>query len=57
MQQVFQKHDVAFLCGFGAQAQIAVFKYSDGPLIPASVRRISRGMTNRPAASMVVIMV
>jgi benzoylformate decarboxylase len=24
VQQVFQKHDVAFLCGFGAQAQIAV---------------------------------
>jgi benzoylformate decarboxylase len=40
LQQLFGKHDVAFLCGFGAQAQIAVFKYSDGPLIPASVRQI-----------------
>lgn len=36
----FQKHDVAFLCGFGAQAQLAVFKYSDGPLIPPHVRQI-----------------
>ncbi len=40
MQKVFQKHDVAFLCGFGVQAQVAVFKYSDGPLIPAGVRQI-----------------
>jgi benzoylformate decarboxylase len=31
---------VAFLCGFGAQAQITVFKYSDGPLIPPHVRQI-----------------
>jgi benzoylformate decarboxylase len=40
VQGVFQAHDVAFMCGFGAQAQIAVFKYSDGPLIPPSVRQI-----------------
>jgi benzoylformate decarboxylase len=40
VQKVFQSHDVAFLCGFGAQAQIAVFKYSDGPLIPPGVRQI-----------------
>lgn len=40
VQQVFQNHDVAFLCGFGAQAQVTVFKYSDGPLIPPSVRQI-----------------
>lgn len=40
MRSVFQDHDVAFLCGFGAQAQITVFKYSDGPLIPPSVRQI-----------------
>jgi benzoylformate decarboxylase len=40
MQQVFAEHDVAFLCGFGAQAQVTVFKYSDGPLIPTSVRQI-----------------
>jgi hypothetical protein len=37
VQEVFQDHDVAFLCGFGAQAQITVFKYSDGPLIPPHV--------------------
>jgi len=40
VQGVFQGHDVAFMCGFGAQAQIAVFKYSDGALIPPSVRQI-----------------
>ncbi len=40
MQGVFQDHDVAFLCGFGAQSQIAVFKYSDGALIPPYVRQI-----------------
>lgn len=40
MQGVFKEHDVAFLCGFGAQAQIAVFKYSDGPLIPPHVHQI-----------------
>ena len=33
-------HDVAFLCGFGSQAQITVFKYSDGPLIPHSVKQV-----------------
>jgi len=40
MQQVFEGHDVAFLCGFSNQAQIAVFKYSQGPLIPPHVRQI-----------------
>jgi len=40
-QQRLLPHDVAFLCGFGAQAQLAVYKYSDGPLIPASVRQIA----------------
>lgn len=40
MQGVFKNHDVAFLIGFGAQAQLAVFKYSDGPLIPSSVTQI-----------------
>jgi benzoylformate decarboxylase len=40
VQGVFRDHDVAFLCGFGAQAQITVFKYSDGPLIPPQVRQI-----------------
>lgn len=40
MQAVFTGHDVAFLCGFGAQAQVTVFKQSGGPLIPASVRQV-----------------
>ncbi len=40
LRQVFAKHDVAFLCGFGCQAQVTVFKYSDGPLIPNNVRQI-----------------
>jgi benzoylformate decarboxylase len=40
VQQAFQEHDVAFLVGFGIQAQITVFKYSQGPLIPTSVRQI-----------------
>jgi len=40
IQQVFAQHDVAFLVGFGAQAQLAVFKYSDGPLIPDHVRQV-----------------
>lgn len=39
-QSRFNLHDVAFLCGFGAQAQVTVFKYSDGPLIPATVQTI-----------------
>jgi benzoylformate decarboxylase len=39
-QQRFKHHDVAFLCGFGAQAQLAVFKYNEGLLIPAHVRQI-----------------
>jgi benzoylformate decarboxylase len=40
MQGVFKGHDVAFLCGIGFQAQVAVFKYADGPLIPNHVRQI-----------------
>lgn len=40
IQGVFKDHDVAFLVGFGAQAQLAVFKYSDGPLIPTTVKQI-----------------
>ena len=39
-QACFKDHDVAFLCGFGAQAQLTVFKYSDGQLIPNSVRQV-----------------
>ncbi|XXF76196.1 thiamine pyrophosphate-binding protein [Myxococcaceae bacterium GXIMD 01537] len=41
VQQRLAPHDVAFLCGFGSQAQLAVFKYSDGPLIPATVRQVA----------------
>jgi benzoylformate decarboxylase len=40
VQDVFKGHDVAFLCGYHAQAQVAVFKYSDGPLIPDSVKQV-----------------
>lgn len=40
MQEILEGHDVAFLCGFHAQAQVAVFKYSDGPLIPKSIKQI-----------------
>lgn len=40
VQALLKKHDVAFLCGFGLQAQLAVYKYSDGPLIPAHVRQV-----------------
>ena len=40
MQGVFKDHDVAFLCGFGLTAQIAVFKYSGGALIPPDVKQI-----------------
>jgi benzoylformate decarboxylase len=39
-QQRLADHDVAFLCGFGAQAQLVIFKYSDGPLIPDSVEQV-----------------
>jgi benzoylformate decarboxylase len=40
LRQVFEGHDVAFLCGFSAQAQVTVFKHSDGPLIPPEVTQI-----------------
>jgi benzoylformate decarboxylase len=40
MQRVFARHDVAFLCGFGAQAQVLVFDHARGPLIPASVAQV-----------------
>jgi benzoylformate decarboxylase len=40
MQQVFQGHDVAFLCGYNAQAQVLVFKYALGPMIPADVAKV-----------------
>jgi len=40
VQNVFKDHDVAFLCGFSNQAQITIFKYSDGALIPPAVRQL-----------------
>jgi benzoylformate decarboxylase len=40
LQQLFAKHKTAFLCGFGCQAQITVFKYSDGALIPPDIQQI-----------------
>lgn len=40
VQQTFAKHDVAFLVGFSNQAQVTIFKYSDGPLIPPSVKQV-----------------
>jgi benzoylformate decarboxylase len=40
MRGLFRDHDVAFLCGFSNQAQLTVFKYEDGPLIPDGVRQV-----------------
>jgi benzoylformate decarboxylase len=40
VQSVFEDHDVAFLIGLRCQAQLIVFKYSDGPLIPPKVKQI-----------------
>jgi len=40
IQQHLKPHDVALMCGFGSQAQITVFKYSDGPLIPHSLKQV-----------------
>jgi benzoylformate decarboxylase len=40
LQAMFKDNDVAFLCGYNAQAQVLVFDYEDGPLIPASVTQI-----------------
>ncbi|WP_331281569.1 thiamine pyrophosphate-binding protein [Saccharothrix sp. NRRL B-16314] len=33
-------HDVAFFCGFNAQAQLVVFDWATGPLIPKGVRQL-----------------
>ena len=40
MQKVLEPHDTAFLCGFNGQAQLVVFKWADGPLIPASLTQV-----------------
>lgn len=39
-QRVLGLHDVAFLVGFNAQAQVTVFNYAQGPLIPKHVKQI-----------------
>lgn len=40
MQAVLDPHDTAFLCGFNGQAQLVVFKWSDGPLIPTTLTQV-----------------
>ncbi len=40
IQKVFGQHDVALLCGFNAQAQLVVFQWTQGPLIPRNVRQL-----------------
>ena len=40
IQERLKLHDVAFLCGWGSQAQLTVFKYSDGPLIPHTLKQV-----------------
>ncbi|RQS64099.1 thiamine pyrophosphate-binding protein [Burkholderia sp. Bp8963] len=40
VQKAFAPHDVAFLVGFSNQAQVTIFKYSDGPLIPSGVKQV-----------------
>jgi benzoylformate decarboxylase len=40
MQAVFDGYDVAFLCGYTAQAQVLVYEYSAGPMIPTDVSQI-----------------
>jgi benzoylformate decarboxylase len=40
MQTVFSGHDVVFLCGYNAQAQVLLYKYELGPLIPADVAQV-----------------
>jgi benzoylformate decarboxylase len=39
-QKVFAGHDVAFLCGFNAQAHVLVFRYELGPMIPETVTQV-----------------
>jgi benzoylformate decarboxylase len=40
MHKVFAGHDVAFLCGFNAQAQDFVFDHALGPLLPDDVAQV-----------------
>jgi benzoylformate decarboxylase len=39
-QAVFGPHDVAFLCGFNAQAHVLIYRYENGPMIPVSVTQV-----------------
>ncbi len=40
MQKVFAGHDTVFLCGYNAQAQVLIYKYSLGPMIPQEVAQV-----------------
>jgi benzoylformate decarboxylase len=40
MQQTFAPYDVAFLCGYNAQAHVFVYDQANGPLIPPSVAQV-----------------
>jgi benzoylformate decarboxylase len=40
LQAAFAAHDVAFLCGYNAQAHVFVYRYSQGPLIPPQVAQV-----------------
>lgn len=40
MREVFEGHDVAFLCGFNAQAQLVIYDWDRGPLIPEGVKQV-----------------
>ena len=48
VQEVFSDHDVAFLCGFSNQAQVTVFKYSKGSLIPPHVQQVVQEYGSAP---------
>jgi benzoylformate decarboxylase len=40
LQEIFGVHDLAFLCGYNAQAHVFVFDYAHGPLIPTQVVQV-----------------
>jgi benzoylformate decarboxylase len=40
MQQTFDGHDVALLCGYNAQAHVFVYDQANGPLIPPGVAQV-----------------
>ncbi|MEV0644796.1 thiamine pyrophosphate-binding protein [Phytomonospora sp. NPDC050363] len=40
MREVLGVHDVAFFCGFNAQAQVVIFDWDEGPLIPSQLRQV-----------------